>query len=133
MDLKFWPFPIYTNYKTSKKLTSIFLELANCPNLTIVRKNYGTLTVKGANLEVMFWVENEYYAWASEGVVHNYVLNSTYGWKDQMPSRYAIRKMAKALETANIQINSKNAGAKHGVPCTVTVFKKHSETVYGIY
>ena len=95
---KFWPFPLIRNNPTSAALDRIFLAFALAADLRIVRVEPHRIVVTCHLGELRFWSANAYYAWASEG--HYFARGATEKefWANEMPSRYAVRKMRKSLD-----------------------------------
>lgn len=93
---KFWPFPLLRNYGTSHDLSKLFMEFAEAPDLHICRQEPHHIVVACSKGELRFWSANRYYAWANEGSLT--AAGKTIAWRDEMPSRYAMRAMRKAIE-----------------------------------
>ena len=94
---RWWPLPIVRNYKTSSELTELFLDFLNCPELSVSSESTQYHIIVECSLgKLTFWGENRYYAYGSPG---EYIANdgTIFPWKDEMPSRYAIRKMARKI------------------------------------
>jgi hypothetical protein len=92
---KFFPFPIVRNCSTSPDLSRLFLDFAQSPDLRVVKTEMHFITVRCSHGELRFWQSNRYYAWASEGT-YTFGGHTTH-WNDEMPSRYAVRAMSKAI------------------------------------
>lgn len=101
---KFWPFPLLRNNGTSPGLSKLFMEFAAAPDLHICRQESHHIVVACSKGELRFWSANRYYAWASEGSLT--AAGKTVAWQDEMPSRYAVRAMRKAIEPRRFALPS---------------------------
>lgn len=97
---QFWPFPLVRNYRSSSDLTRLFLAFSRSNNFLLRGKEYGVTTVSCEHGDLRFWSENKYYAFASRGSFHP-VDDSEIKWSHEMPSRYAVREMAKRIGSAD--------------------------------
>ena len=103
--LKFWPFPLLRNYRASPDLSQLFLDFAAAPDLTLVSAGPYRMTVSCARGELQFWSANAYYAWAKDGSWT--AEGKTVSWSDEMPSRYAVRAMRKAVSRVRFALPSR--------------------------
>lgn len=94
--MKFWPFPIVRLHAENKDLTRLFLLFAEAQNLKVLSPDRYALTVSSEHGTLCFWGANEYHAWASSGW-HETADGTRIAWWGEMPSRYAVRAMAKAI------------------------------------
>lgn len=70
---------------------------AESKELKVVQKDSYHTSLSCEYGEMTFWSANAYYAWASTG---SYKANGCVGgelWNGEMPSRYAVRKLVKAM------------------------------------
>lgn len=94
--MKFWPFPLIRNHRTNKDLSALFLLFAGSNNLEVVQTEYGETTVTCEHGDLCFWSNNAYYAWGQRGWYES-VGEKRVEWEGELPSRYAVRAMAKAI------------------------------------
>lgn len=94
--LKFWPFPLLCNYASDKAVTALFLDFARSSDLELAAQDRHYLNLKCAIGSIRFWNANRYYAWAQDGCFESAAGGKHY-WRDEMPSRYAMREMRRAL------------------------------------
>lgn len=98
MKFEFWPFPLIRNNSTSPLLTALFLKFVRSDHLKLVGQNTHWTLVSCEHGEMKFWSANAYYAYAHCGSVKSEDLRHVFEWASDMPSRYAVRQMAKAVE-----------------------------------
>lgn len=103
--IKFWPFPILRNNRTSSSLSRLFLEFAAAADLEVVKTESHHTVVRCSRGELRFWSANAYYAWANVGEL--LVDGREISWQDEMPSRYAVRSMRKAIERVRFPVPSR--------------------------
>lgn len=101
--MKLWPFPIFRIYKTNERLTEIFLKFVESETLELVMADQYYTVVKCEHGTLKVWTANRFYAYASKGIFTD-ISGEIYRWCDIMPSRYAVRKMHKAI----LKLNPKN-------------------------
>lgn len=100
-----WPFPFLRGYKANDDLTRLFLLFANAPDVHVefakepfvFQPYYATATCSVGVLR--FWIKNRGYAETSSG---SYKSAAGYEktWDDEMPSRWAVKKMMKLVDKA---------------------------------
>ncbi|UCV00276.1 hypothetical protein [Acidovorax radicis] len=64
------------------------------------------MTVRCARGDLRFWSSNAYYAWASDGGLT--AEGQTISWSNEMPSRYAVRAMRKAVGRVRFALPSRD-------------------------
>lgn len=103
-----WPFPLLRNYHTSSSLTGLFLAFAGRDDLLVKPLGLYRTVVSCPIGRLEFWTGNAYYAWGDNGSFTNSdgVENV---WVDAMPSRWAVRKMANAIDRQRFKIVNKDA------------------------
>jgi hypothetical protein len=94
--MKVWPFPILRNYGTDEGLTELFLRFAADETLEVTETDAYYMTVKGTHGKLRFWCANKWYAWAQDGT-YTMPDGRKAGWRNEMPSRWAVKKMREAL------------------------------------
>lgn len=105
MMFKFWPFPIIRNHSTSSSLSRLFMEFAAASDFEVVKTESHHTVVRCSRGELRFWTANAYYAWACTGELS--VDGKHISWKEEMPSRYAVRAMRKAIERVRFPVPSR--------------------------
>lgn len=94
---KFWPFPLFRNCQTNPDLTTLFLRFAEAERLSVVEIGPHQTTVVSEHGLLRFWTANRFYAWASEGEYTPAGSTKAIAWKQEMPGRYAVKKMAERI------------------------------------
>lgn len=95
MKLKFWPFPLLRNHPTTGLLNDVCDVLLEADWWKIEKHTEFDLVIACPAGRVSFWNANKYYAWGAGGRAD--LGSSSFAWKDEMPSRWHVRQMAKRL------------------------------------
>lgn len=95
--MKFWPIPPFRVHETEKRITDLFLMFSDTDDLKIIKEEPHHVTIRCKHGTMRFWDANHYYGWASDGEFSG-TDGTSARWNRQMPSRYAVREMRKALE-----------------------------------
>lgn len=99
--LKMWIFPMVRICKTNKDLTKIFLMFVDCEEFSVSHVGSHHITVNSSFGELSFWTQNRFYAFASEGEFTDKNGKKKI-WKHEMPSRYAVKRMAQKIPRNDI-------------------------------
>jgi len=92
----------HQNYATDAVVTELFHSFARTA-FEVVRNGPYELHLRGPMGEIKCWNANRWYAWASEGTFTPAdAKEAAILWKHRMPSRAAVRRMRKAVETVEI-------------------------------
>jgi len=96
--MKFWPFPVMRNYGSSPGVDALFDRVLNDSEVEITNNDgyYTTLSCSFGTLT--FWTANKYYAYANQGEFKA-KNGKSFQWKDEMPSRWMVRKIRLQLAT----------------------------------
>ncbi len=92
-----WPFPIYRQHPTNEHLSEVFLKFAAAPDLKVSRLGEYEVQLRCSLGTLTCWSSNEYYAWAHRGSLF-VPEQGVYPWRDEMPSRWAVRKMVRRIQ-----------------------------------
>jgi hypothetical protein len=101
-----WPFPLVRNYRTNKHLSALFLEFARRDDLNVTSMGAHNTKVSCPLGTLKFWTGNAYYAWADEGSFEK-PGSAPVHWVGQMPSRWAVLKMANAIDRQRFKTDNK--------------------------
>jgi len=85
-------------YKKSKGVNELFKKLLAQPDLKVKEVTQYWTTLHCSLGRVVFWNENKYYGWASEGKFYPFGFDEGMSWYKEMPGRIVMWKLKTFIE-----------------------------------